>query len=90
MKELLTSALILWVLDMEKEFIVCIDASRKGLGDVLMHEGELITYASRKLKPHEENYPTHDLDLVAVMLSQIFGYITLSGKALSSNQITKA
>ena len=48
MNELLMSASILWVLDMEKEFIVFIDASRKGLGDVLMHEGGLIAYACIK------------------------------------------
>ena len=90
LKELLMSALILRIPDMEKDFIVCTNASRQGLGAILMKEGGVIAYASRKLKPHEENYPTHDLDLVAVMLSQRFGYITLSGKALSSNQITKA
>ena len=54
---------------MEKDFTVCTDASRKGLGVVLMQEGGVIAYASRKLKPHEENYPTHDLELAAVMLS---------------------
>ena len=69
MKELLTSASILWVLDMEKGFIIFIDASRKGLGDVLMHEGRLISYARSNLKSHEDNYPTHVLELVAVMLA---------------------
>ena len=69
LKRLLTSAPILRVPDMEKEFTVCTDASRQGLGAVLMQEGGVIAYASRKLKPHEENYPTHDLELAAVMLA---------------------
>jgi hypothetical protein len=54
---------------MEKDFTVCMDASKKGLGAVLMQDGEVIAYASRKLKQHEELYATHDLELAAVMLA---------------------
>jgi hypothetical protein len=54
---------------MEKDFTVCMDASKKGLGVVLMQDGGVIAYASRKLKKHEELYVTHDLELVAVMLA---------------------
>ena len=54
---------------MEKEFTFCIDASSEVLGVMLMHEERVIAYALRQLKPHEENYPTQDLQLVAVMLS---------------------
>ena len=54
---------------MEKDFIVCRDCLRHGLGVVLMHEGRVIAYALRKLKPHEENYPTQYLELAAMMLS---------------------
>ena len=43
------------------------DASRQGLGCVLMQNDRVIAYASRQLKKHEENYPTHDLDLAAVV-----------------------
>ncbi|KAH0695924.1 hypothetical protein KY289_013406 [Solanum tuberosum] len=43
------------------------DASRVGLGCVLMQHGKVIAYASRQLKIHEKNYPTHDLELVAVV-----------------------
>nr|GEZ68519.1 putative reverse transcriptase domain-containing protein [Tanacetum cinerariifolium] len=43
------------------------DASKKGLGCVLMQHGKVIAYASRQLKPYEENYPTHDLELAAVI-----------------------
>ncbi|GJZ51797.1 putative nucleotidyltransferase, ribonuclease H [Tanacetum coccineum] len=47
-------------------FRIYSDASKKGLGCVLMQHGKVITYASRQLKPYEVNYPTHDLELVAV------------------------
>jgi hypothetical protein len=43
------------------------DASRIRLGCVLMQDGRVIAYASRQLKKHEVNYPTHDLELAAVM-----------------------
>ncbi|WVZ70283.1 hypothetical protein U9M48_018960, partial [Paspalum notatum var. saurae] len=50
-----------------KKFIVYCDASRDGLGCVLMQEGKVIAYASRQLRKHELNYPTHDLELAAVV-----------------------
>jgi hypothetical protein len=53
LKRLLTSAPILRVSDMEKDFTVCMDASKQGLGVVLMQDGGVIAYASR-LKKHEE------------------------------------
>jgi hypothetical protein len=43
------------------------DASKNGLGCVLMQDGRVIAYASRQLKKHEVNYPTHDLELAAVV-----------------------
>nr|GFB89894.1 putative reverse transcriptase domain-containing protein [Tanacetum cinerariifolium] len=49
-----------------KDFIVCCDASNKGLGAVLMEREKVISYASRQLKIHEKNYTTHDLELGAV------------------------
>ena len=45
------------------------DASGTGLGCVLMQEGKVIAYASRQLRPHEVNYPTHDLELAAVVFA---------------------
>jgi hypothetical protein len=67
LKELLTTTPILKVPDMDKEFLVCTDASKEGLGGVLMQEGRVITYISRKLRIHEENYATHDLELLAIV-----------------------
>ena len=45
------------------------DASRMDLGYVLIQHGKVIAYASRKLRPHEKNYPTHDLELAAVIFA---------------------
>ena len=50
-------------------FVVFSDASRQGLGYVLMQNGRVITYASRQLKNHEANYPTHDLELAAMVFA---------------------
>ena len=49
--------------------VVYCDASITGLGAVLMQKGHVITYASSQLKPHEANYPTHDLELGAVVFA---------------------
>ena len=50
-------------------FVAYCDASRFGLGCVLMQNGKVIAYASRQLKVHEKNYPTHDLELGAVVFA---------------------
>ena len=52
-----------------EDFVVYYDASILGLGIVLMHRGHVIAYASRQLKPHETNYPTHNLELGAVVFA---------------------
>jgi ribonuclease HI len=59
--------LILVMPDMEKSFSIYYDASSQGLGCVLMQDGRVVAYASRQLRKHEVNYPTHDLELVAVV-----------------------
>jgi hypothetical protein len=62
-----TSALVLVLPDVTKKFDIYCDASCRGLGCALMQEGQLLCYASRQLRKHEENYPTHDLELAAVV-----------------------
>ncbi|GJX80575.1 retrotransposon protein, putative, ty3-gypsy subclass [Tanacetum coccineum] len=52
-----------------EDFIAYCDASKKGLGVVLMQREKVISYASRQLKIHEKNYTTHDLELGAVVLA---------------------
>jgi hypothetical protein len=66
-KEKLTTALVLTLPDIHQDFVVFCDASRQGLGCVLMQNEKVIAYASRLLKPHEQNYPTHDLELAAIV-----------------------
>ncbi|KAK1694458.1 hypothetical protein QYE76_011155 [Lolium multiflorum] len=63
LKSRLTTAPILIMPDITKPFDVYRDASKIGLGCVLMQEGKVISYLSRQLKQHEQNYPTHDLEL---------------------------
>jgi hypothetical protein len=67
LKKRLVSAPLLCLPDLEKEFQVYCDASRQGLGSVLMQGGRVAAYASRQLKKHETNYPTHDLELASVV-----------------------
>ena len=67
LKRRLTSAPVLVLPEPDGEYVVCCDASKLGLGCVLMQNGRVISYASRQLKKHEENYPTHDLELAAVV-----------------------
>uniref|UniRef100_A0A151UIE5 Retrovirus-related Pol polyprotein from transposon 17.6 n=1 Tax=Cajanus cajan TaxID=3821 RepID=A0A151UIE5_CAJCA len=69
LKEKLTSAPVLVLPDLSKTFMVYCDASKMGLGGVLMQEGKVVSYASRQLKIHEKNYPTHDLELAAVVFT---------------------
>ena len=69
LKKLLTEAPVLIQPESGKEFVVYSDASLNGLGCVLMQEGKVVAYASRQLKPHEKNYPTHDLELAAVVFA---------------------
>lgn len=67
LKKLMTTAPVLAQPNIEKAFDVYCDASGIGIGCVLMQEGRVIAYASRQLKRHEEHYPTHDLELAAVV-----------------------
>jgi ribonuclease HI len=67
LKQKLTIAPVLVLPDVHKSFSVYCDASYTGLGCVLMQEGKVVAYSSRQLKVHEKNYPTHDLELAAVV-----------------------
>jgi hypothetical protein len=67
LKKLLTASPVLEQPDIIKSFDVYCDASGTGLGCVLMQEGHVIAYSSHQLCPLEEQYPTHDLELVIVV-----------------------
>ncbi|GJU31274.1 putative reverse transcriptase domain-containing protein [Tanacetum coccineum] len=69
LKQKLCSAPILALPEGSEDFIVYCDASKKGLGAVLMQREKVISYASRQLKIYEKNYTTHDLDLGAVVFA---------------------
>ncbi|GJY27535.1 putative reverse transcriptase domain-containing protein [Tanacetum coccineum] len=69
LKQKLCSAPILALPKGSENFVVYCDASRKGLGAVLMQKEKVIAYASRQLKIYEKNYTTHDLELVAVVFA---------------------
>jgi hypothetical protein len=53
--------------DITRSFDIYCDASRSSLGCVLMPDGKVVSYASWKLRKHKVNYPTHDLELAAVV-----------------------
>ena len=69
LKAFLTEALVLTQLTYGKEYVIFSDASLNELGCVLMQEGKVVAYASRQLKPHEKNYPTHDMELAAIVFA---------------------
>jgi len=69
LKRSLTSAPILVISDVGKPFEVYCDASHLGLGCVLMQEKKAVAYASKQLKVHERNYPTHDLELTTIVFA---------------------
>jgi hypothetical protein len=67
LKELLTSAPVLNIVDPNEIFVVFTDACKEGLGGFLTQNGHVIGYESKNLKEHERNYATHDLELVAIV-----------------------
>ncbi|GJU95796.1 putative reverse transcriptase domain-containing protein [Tanacetum coccineum] len=69
LKQKLYEAPILALPEGNNDFVVYCDASHQGLGAVLMQREKVIAYASRQLKPHEENYTTHDLELGVIVFA---------------------
>ncbi|GKD98110.1 putative reverse transcriptase domain-containing protein, partial [Tanacetum coccineum] len=69
LKQKLCSTPIMALPEGSEDFIAYCDASKKGLGDVLMQREKVIAYASRQLKIHMKNYTTHDLELGAVVFT---------------------
>jgi hypothetical protein len=67
LKELLTSAPVLKIVDPNEIFVVCIDACKELLGGILTQNGHVIGYQSKNIKEHERNYAMHDLELVSIV-----------------------
>ena len=69
LKRRLTSAPILIVPERGQRYTMYCDASKAGLGCILMQSGRAVAYGSRQLKNHEQNYPTHDMELAVIVFS---------------------
>ena len=69
LKRRLTSTPILIVPDRGQGYTVYCDVSRAELGCVLMQSGRVVAYGSCQLKNHEQNYPTHDMELAAIVFA---------------------
>ena len=65
----MTTAPILTLPSGDEGYTVYCDASRVGLGCVLMQNGRVVVYASKQLKKHKKNYPTHDLEMAAMVFA---------------------
>ena len=52
-----------------KGFVIYSDASKNGLECVLMQNRRVIAYTSLQLKLYAQNYPTHDLELTAIVFA---------------------
>ena len=69
LKWMLVEAQVLTQPTSRKEYTLYSDASGISLGCVLIQDGKVVAYASKQLKPHEHNYPTHDLELATVVFA---------------------
>lgn len=69
LKDKLTSTLVLTLPEGNEGFMVYCDASQVGLGCVLIEHGKVRSYASRQLKVHEKNFPTHYFKLLAAIFA---------------------
>ena len=69
LKRRLTLAPILIVPESGQRHTVYYDASKDGLGCVLMQSGRVVAYGSRQLKNHEQSYPTHDMELTTIVFT---------------------
>ena len=67
MKNILTSAPVLKIANLENYFVVCTDACGQGLEGFLMEDNHRICYELRKLKEHEKKYATHDLEIADIV-----------------------
>jgi len=85
LKQKLITAHVLTIPSGPGGFEIYSDASFKGLGCVLLQHGRVVAYASCQLRPHELNYPTHDLELATIIFARRFrGVICVKKDSRSS------
>ena len=89
LKRRLTSAPILIVPERGQRYTVYCDASKAGLGCVLMQFGRVVAYGSRQLKNHEQNYPTHNMELAAIVFVLMIWHHYLYSEQLRCFQTPK-
>jgi len=81
LKKRLTTSPVLALPDPTGHFVIFCDASKMGLGCVLMQDKRVVAYSSRQLRTHEKNYPTHDLELAAIVFAlKIWRHYVYGGK----------
>ena len=69
LKTRLTTTPVWTLLEGSDGYVIYCDASRVDLGCMFMQRDKVISYAFRKLMVHEKNYPTHDVELAAVVFA---------------------
>ena len=89
LKAFLTKAPVLTQPTFGKKYVIFSDASLNGLGCVLMQEGKVVAYASRQLKPLENNYPTNNLVLASIVFALKIRDTSITEKSVSFTPITK-
>ena len=67
LKHLLITKPILRIVDPNKDFVVCTDASKDSLGGFLTQDGHVICYESKNLKDYEKNYAVHEMELATII-----------------------
>ena len=81
LKKRLTTSPVLALLDPTRHFVIFCDTSKMGLGCVLIQDRKVVAYSSRQLITHEKNYPTHDLELSAIVFAlKIWRHYAYGGK----------
>jgi len=81
LKKRLTTSPVLALPDPTRYFVIFYDASKIGLGCVLMQDRRVVAYASRQLRTHEKNYSTHDLELAVIVFAlKIWRHYVYGGK----------
>jgi hypothetical protein len=67
LKGILVEASVLKLLDFDKDFEIHSDASDFAIGRVLVQDGRLVAFESKKLSETERRWPTHEKEMWAII-----------------------